>query len=198
MSYKSEIFKEELDYINNNELKELSTRLVEMLPDYTFLIAASSTGKYHPDYCQGIGGLVRHTRAAVRIAQELLRLEMYSSINQYHDYIIIALLLHDGWKHGRVNEDGTYYSHTMQDHPKVCYDWLNELSHTDEFKKYENEIQYIAFLLLTHMGQWNLDHSSGEMFAPKPQTQEQMFVHLCDYLASRKCLEMNFNVKYFD
>ena len=93
MSYKSEVFKIELDYIKNDKMREVATELVEMLPDYTFEIPASASGKYHPSYTSGKGGLVRHTQAAVRIAKELLRLEMYSSINLYHDYIIIALIL---------------------------------------------------------------------------------------------------------
>ena len=46
--------------------------LIDSLPDYFFEVAAASTGKYHPKYAQGEGGLVRHTKAAVKIAYELL------------------------------------------------------------------------------------------------------------------------------
>ena len=196
MSYKTDTFQNELNFIKNDYLRSLSVKLIELLPDYTFKIPASSTGKYHPSYTSGEGGLVRHTKAAVRIAQELLRLEMYSNINKYHDFIIIALLLHDSWKHGLLKEDGSCELYSQSDHSRICCNWLYSLAETEEFKTDKTTLQYIGYLVLTHMGQWNLVYRTGELFAPKPQTQEQMFVHLCDYLASRKCLEMNFDIVY--
>ena len=65
---KEEVFKKELTYIKNNRYKENIKVLINLLPDYFFEIPASSTGKYHPYYATGKGGLVRHTKAAVRIA----------------------------------------------------------------------------------------------------------------------------------
>ena len=56
----------------NDDIKKSVAILIEMLPDYFFHEAASSTGKYHPKYALGDGGLLRHTKAAVRIAYELL------------------------------------------------------------------------------------------------------------------------------
>ena len=99
----------ELNLIQNEQLKTLAQRLVIQLPDYFFEVAASSTGKYHPSYSLGQGGLLRHTKAAVRIAAELLRLEMYSSLKPAQDYIIIALILHDGWKHGKYHLHCTFH-----------------------------------------------------------------------------------------
>ena len=46
--------------------------LIELLPNYFFEVPASSTGKYHPEFALGDGGLIRHTKVAVRIAYELL------------------------------------------------------------------------------------------------------------------------------
>lgn len=183
----------ELNLIQNEQLKTLAQRLVSKLPDYFFTVAASSTGKYHPTYSLGTGGLLRHTKAAVRIAAELLRLEMYSSLKLVQDYIIIALILHDGWKHGHYNEDGTFSQWTKSGHSRICAEWLEK----DCIGLASNEVlNYIASLILTHMGQWNMDYKTGGCFAPKPATQEQCFVHLCDYLASRKCLEMNFDIPF--
>ena len=73
---KEEIFKVEIDYVFNTKLKENLKTLVNLLPDYFFVIEASSTGKYHPSYALGEGGLLRHTKAAVRIAFELLLLTL--------------------------------------------------------------------------------------------------------------------------
>lgn len=190
---KCEAFKEEIDLIQNQQLRTLAQRLIMKLPDYFFEVPASSTGKYHPSYSLGLGGLLRHTKAAVRIAAELLRLEMYSSLKPAQDYIIIALMLHDGWKHGKYNNDGTFSQYTKSNHPTICAEWLTSdcIGLIDE-----SILNYIASLVVTHMGQWNMDYQTGACFAPKPATQEQCFVHLCDYLASRKCLEMNFDIKF--
>lgn len=188
---KLKVFDAELEHISDAN-KELAENLLLGLPDYFFEIAASSTGKYHPSYTNGQGGLVRHTKAAVRIAIELLRLEMYEALVPYKDYIIIALMLHDGWKHGLLKEDGTYAQYTRAEHPKICAEWIMTQTNLAD----EQTLKIIADLVETHMGQWNMGYNNGLTFAPKPSTMGQCFVHLCDYLASRKCLEFNFDVQF--
>ena len=63
---KIEIFNKELSYIKDSRIKESASVLVELIPEYFFIEAASSTGKYHPSFSQGVGGLLRHTKVAVR------------------------------------------------------------------------------------------------------------------------------------
>lgn len=195
MSYKTDAFRTEIDFIRNQNLIKLTEMLVDNIPDYVFKLPASSTGKYHPSYAKGEQGLLRHIKASVRIAQSLMGLEMYANITNCHDYIIMALILHDSLKYGPLKVDGTCSEHTENNHAFLTYNWLMSLIENFEFKPYEDIIKYVAFLILTHMGQWNVDNFTGQMFAPKPQTQEQMFVHLCDYLASRSFLEFDFTKK---
>lgn len=192
-NWKCDMLSTEIELISNPELKTFAQRMINQLPDYFFEVPASSTGKYHPSYTTGKGGLLRHTKAAVRIAAELLRLEMYSALFPIKDQIIIALILHDGWKHGAVNEDGTISQYTLCEHAEYCANWILMTGRTliDEAT-----LANIAHLVLTHMGQWNSNPRTGYVFAPKPLTIDCCFVHLCDYLASRKCLEMNFNVPF--
>src|SRR5574344_1405096 len=101
---KKKIFERELNYINNSKIRTSATTMVELLPDYFFSIEASSTGKYHPEYALGEGGLLRHTKAAVRIAYELLSDpvigDKYTSNEK--DLMLIGLILHDGLKSGEV------------------------------------------------------------------------------------------------
>ena len=59
---KVKTFEKELEYIVDDNIKESSKTMIELLPDYFFHEAASSTGKYHPSYALGDGGLVRHTK----------------------------------------------------------------------------------------------------------------------------------------
>lgn len=181
---KVETFKTELEFISSQEIKDFAIVMIGKLPDYFFKVPASSTGKYHPQYALGEGGLVRHTKSAVRIAKEL-----FTIFPQYNDYqkdcIITALILHDGCKSGK--DGGTY---TVYDHP------LQMVSLIDEFfpaivRASKPYMEDICKLISTHMGQWNKDYKGNEIL-PLPETKTQNFVHMCDYLASRKFLEFNF------
>ena len=58
-------FEIELGYINDEAIQEDCRTMIELLPDYFFEVPASSTGKYHPSYSLGEGGLLRHTKKNV-------------------------------------------------------------------------------------------------------------------------------------
>ena len=87
---KEEYFKEELNYIVDQDIKESLITMINIIPDYFFTIPASSTGKYHPSYATGDGGLLRHTKAAVRMARELFGIYKFPSRTK--DLIIMALI----------------------------------------------------------------------------------------------------------
>lgn len=183
MSYKSECFNNELSTIKNPDIRKFCLDMLEDAPDYFFRVAASSTGKYHPMYALGDGGLVRHTKALVGIANELLCLEEYSFDDDTKDMIRVAGILHDAKKHG---DNGSQY--TIFEHPVVAGEWVMN----SDSKAVDQTIKdKIACMIMSHMGQWNTNkHSSAAL--PKPETREQKFVHLCDYLASRRHLEYIF------
>ena len=48
---------------------------------------------------------------------------------------------------------------------------------------------YIARLCESHSGEWTSTQRSKTVL-PKPENDEQFFVHMCDYLASRSNLDM--------
>lgn len=178
---KIKMFQSELNLIYDENIREQVRNGIAQIDDYFFKIPASSTGKYHPAFALGDGGLVRHTKACVKIAVELLRLEMFQSLLQYNDIIISALIFHDCKKNG----DGEKY--TKSDHPLLACEFLvnNIYIGTSLCCK-------IVPLIKSHMGQWNTDFKTGKEILPKPLTPLQKFVHLCDYLASRKFLEIKF------
>ena len=70
MINKVNVFEKEINYVKNPRYKESAKKLIELLPDYFFEVPASSTGKYHPSFALNNGGLVRHTKVAVRLAYE--------------------------------------------------------------------------------------------------------------------------------
>lgn len=91
-----------LNTITNSDIKEFAMVLLEDMPDYIWHIGASSTGKYHPAYSLGEGGLMRHQIAVVRFLNFFFELEQYNSklTTRQMDLMRVAGLLHDGRKSG--------------------------------------------------------------------------------------------------
>lgn len=190
MNQKTKIltFEKELKWIQNKDIRRFAIEMISALPDYFFEVPASSTGKYHPEYSLGQGGLVRHTKGAMLIAKSLLDLEQYKNefSEEEQDIILTALLLHDGMKHGV--EGGTY---TVATHPTEMVGFINNNEKTYQLLS-ANIVGQICSCIASHMGSWNTDRNGNEIL-PKPKTNMQKFVHLCDFLASRRFLEINFD-----
>ncbi len=184
---KKEIFYDEINYIKDESLRKSLGKLIELLPDYFFKEPATSTGKYHPEYAQGEGGLLRHTKAAVRIGYELLQDLSISKkyTNHEKDLMLMALLLHDGFKKGLVEE-----RYTRFDHPLIAAKII--LDNASEVGLSKEDATFISDAIKTHMGDYTVDYSGNEVLE-KPHTKYQNFVHMCDYLASRKCLILPFD-----
>jgi hypothetical protein len=179
-------FEKELGLIQNPEIKKIAEQGVALLPDYFYHVPASSTGKYHPDYALGDGGLYRHVQASVGIAVDLFRI--YSFTPHEQELIIVSLMLHDGWKQGL---DGS--GNSTHTHPIVASKVLREKVKI-ETPQEADFLEVICSNIETHMGQWSTSKWDKTVL-PTPQTEMQKFVHLCDYLASRKDLEFNFSVR---
>ena len=184
---KKEIFYDEINYIKDESLRKSLGELIELLPDYFFKEPAASTGKYHPSYAQGEGGLLRHTKAAVRIGYELLQdLSIGKKYTDHEkDLMLMALLLHDGFKKGLVEEKYTRFDHPLIA-SKVVLDNASKVGLSSE------DAKFISDAIKTHMGDYTVDYNGNEVLE-KPHSKYQNFVHMCDYLASRKCLLVPFD-----
>lgn len=184
---KIEIFSAEINYIKNADLKESLKLIVDKLPDYFFYEAASSTGKYHPKYALGDGGLLRHSKAATKIGLELLNNPLIGSkySPREKDMLLLSLLVHDGLKRGLTEE-----KYTRVDHPILMANFI--LDNYQTFKLNLEDAKFISDVIKTHMGPYNTDFN-GNVVLETPKNKYQSFVHMCDYLASRKCLEVPFD-----
>lgn len=132
----------------------------ECVPLEVFIQPASMSGKYHPKYSLGVGGLLRHIKASMVLAKGLLPLYHFTASDA--DYMLAALALHDIAKPDKL-------------HPLMVEPLLDPLK-----EEYYGEIERIIPLIESHMGQWD---QFGKL--PQPKSSMQSFVHLCDYLASR-------------
>ena len=185
---KQDYFKKEYSYIKKQKYVDNLKIMVELLPDYFFEVPASSTGKYHPEFSLGNGGLLRHSKFAAKLAYEMYNDESITgTFNQDEkDLMIFALLLHDGLKSGLKKEEYTRF-----DHPILMANYIRD--NKDKLTLTDNEVEFIATCIETHMGPWTTDYK-GEEVLKKPVNKYQKFVHMCDFLASRKFI----NTKYQD
>ena len=184
---KIKVFEKEISYIKKDKYKKSIKELISILPDYFFNVPATSTGKYHPSFAQGKCGLVRHTKVAVRMAYEMY---MDSSItgaytNNEKDLMIMSLIMHDGLKSGLEKEDFTRF-----DHPILVGNYIKE--NRDKLDLTDKEIDFMVNVISSHMGPWNTSNYS-DVVLPKPETSRQRFVHMCDFLASRKVFNVEFD-----
>ena len=159
--YGMELLQPYIDNIKHKNIKNFVTEALSYVQDSFFCLPASSSGKYHPTYSLGVGGLVRHTAAALYFAEELFPLYKFDSKQQ--DYIRAALILHDTKKPSKT-------------HPIEVKLMLEPLR-----DRYGNTFDMVIPLVESHMGQWDY---FGKF--PRPKSSTEKFVHLCDYLASRK------------
>ena len=186
---KISVFENELALINDKDIQSFTEKCILKTPDYFYHVPASSTGKYHPEYSLGDGGLIRHTKALVYFAKELLSLEYNQErfTSTERDIIISAGILHDSFKHGDSEQQ-----YSIANHPVVAADHILEWAEEGE-KEYA---KIISDCIRSHMGQWNTDYKTKKEIMPKPQTDIEMFVHECDYLASRKPVIVKFENYY--
>ena len=184
---KVKVFEKEFLYIKDADIRKDAEYLIGSLPDYYFEVDASSTGKYHPKYAQGPGGLSRHVKSAVKMAVELLADPSIGGIysDRDKDLIYLSLLIHDGLKYGKVKEQYTRF-----DHPILISEFAEE--NKDKLKMTEEDIKKVRGAVASHMGPWNTSQYS-DVVLPIPKAPIEKFVHMCDYLASRRFILLEFD-----
>lgn len=184
---KALVFNTELNYIADDKIRDSALYLLELLPDYFYTMQASFSSFPHPDFALGEGGLVRHTKAAVRIAVELFRDNIFNTFEfkeHSQDLIIMALLLHDGFKQGLSASGQAVFEHSL-----LASQFI--LEHISELPMLEVDALYVSKMVAAHMGPWNVNQT-GKIILPIPSSDEEKFVHACDYLASRGFINMKF------
>ena len=184
---KLKVFEVEFKYIKDDDIRKDAEYLISNLPDYYFEVDASSTGKYHPKYASGKGGLSRHVKSAVKMAISMFEDpcigDKYSQRDK--DLVVLALLIHDGLKYGKIKEQYTRF-----DHPILISDFVEE--NKDNLNMNEDDISKVRSAVASHMGPWNTS-SYSDVVLPLPKTAMEKFVHLCDYLASRRFIVLEFD-----
>lgn len=176
-----------IDEINDIDNRRFARYLLDRVPDYFFIVPASSSGKYHPQNDLGEGGLVRHSISVLRMLEHLLEPEGYFDFtDEQKDLLKIAALFHDCMKSG-TQEEYENNQRTKFLHPLYAANFIMTTAIENEYP-YEKAL-FIYDAVIAHMGQWNKNKNESGML-PTPTTMSQKVLHLADYLASRKDINM--------
>jgi len=186
---------EEIDTLQDEENRRFANNLLANVPDYFFTVPASSSGKYHPQNDLGVGGLVRHSISVARMLDHLLEPEGYYNFSdEQKELLKIAALFHDCMKSG-TQEEYEKNEHTKFLHPLYAANYIMNIAIVSRYS-YEKAL-FIYNAVISHMGQWNTSKMEGGEL-PKPVAPAQKILHMADYLASRKDINMEFDEVYFD
>lgn len=185
-----QIFDPILDTFENEDIKQfMIEKCMPMIPQYFWEAPASSSFKYHPAYAVTVPlGLAKHTVALVRILNHMFAVESVGSqfTSRERDLLRVAGLMHDTRKSG-TQEEYQRSKWTKFDHPILAAEVIKNLGGLPQ-----TEIDLIAHVIESHMGQFNTNKKDPDVVLPKPEDKYQIIVHLADYLASRKDIELIF------
>lgn len=172
----STYFEREIQNIESEDLRDFVRFFFnEKVGAWFFESGASASGKYHPEFTKGHGGLVRHTRAVEWVCEELLRMSSYAYMKaEYKDYARVACLLHDTRKYGSGDTEN---KDCYKDHGKLAADAVCEA--WEEFWGGVRCPELLTMAIRSHMGQWVEDRDD------RPFTNIDRLVHMADYIASR-------------
>lgn len=171
---------EDFANIQNIQLRDTVIKYFQdVVPEYFWTVPASLSGKYHSCFDAGKGGLVRHTRMCVMVADELIRLDRFSVVNA--DLLCAAMLMHDSFKNGSSG------SHYHADHPRLAADAWTAFAHDVKLPK--TIIDPIRYAIAWHSGQWSGPSTRENFDKPKEYSSIIECAHLADYIASRNIFD---------
>jgi len=177
-----EVFKDELNLISSKPLRDFVVECYNgYCPSSYWTVATSTTGKYHPAFVNGEGGLIVHVKYAIWWAQHLVRAfpNLHSSAS---DEIIAALLLHDLLKNGKASMGDRPRNITLTHGIHLAVDVAE-----DRREKLNVEEERVLAAIGGHMGVWTEPKSFACWNISDPKTNNiATIVHLADYAAAQK------------
>lgn len=188
---KISIFKEVLEKFETEEIRLYCEDMIGLIPDDSLVLPSSTSLKYHNATQCRLWGNAYHLVMVAEVCNYFLGLE--HNINKFpkekqRDCIRAASILHDAIKLGF---NGSQYS--LFTHPVIAADWIKETVVEHDIKQALKD--YIGGLCASHSGQWNTSNRSKEVL-PKPETEEQMLIHMCDYISSRNNIDMTYSEEF--
>lgn len=176
-----------LNKFETDEIRDYCADMIKEIPDYIFTIPSSTSFKYHnKTQCQPHGQIF-HILMFAEVMNYVLGLEYVKekTNERQRDCLRCTPIFHDAIKCGL---NGSQY--TVHEHPMLAGEWVRNTSVEHDVDA--DTKAYIARLCESHSGEWTSTKRSKTVL-PKPENDEQFFVHMCDYLASRSNLDMTYS-----
>ncbi len=165
-----------LDYRITIELRVFTETFLQEVPQDFWTAPASSSGKHHPSFTLGTGGLLRHTMLVMYLANE------FSTLFQLNDndrqLAVVAACLHDTYKGGYTQPWG----HTVKDHANLAAVALYEAGLETGL---EEDVLQIARAVECHMALW----SNEVPIRIRDMDPISQVVAIADYTAARKMID---------
>ena len=184
---KVKVFGGLLNKFETDEIRDYCADMIKEIPDYIFTIPSSTSFKYHnKTQCQPHGQIF-HILMFAEVMNYVLGLEYVKekTNERQRDCLRCTPIFHDAIKCGL---NGSQY--TVHEHPMLAGEWVRNTSVEHDVDA--DTKAYIARLCESHSGEWTSTKRSKTVL-PKPENDEQFFVHMCDYLASRSNLDMTYS-----
>lgn len=184
---KVKVFEGLLNKFETDEIRDYCADMIKEIPDYIFTIPSSTSFKYHnKTQCQPHGQIF-HILMFAEVMNYVLGLEYVKekTNDRQRDCLRCTPIFHDAIKCGL---NGSQY--TVHEHPMLAGEWVRNTSVEHDVDA--DTKAYIARLCESHSGEWTSTKRSKTVL-PKPENDEQFFVHMCDYLASRSNLDMTYS-----
>lgn len=180
MDYSKKTLNELLSYevaqIDDDDIRNFVKMTLDSVDPIHRIKPASSTGKYHPKYASGEGGLIRHTKVVVRNVIELIRAT--PAVESEKDELIAAAIIHDMWKY----PEGRDHEFTAFDHPALGGQWCKD-----------HGFETIGRLVAAHQGIWTTSRQMPGFENGQPRKFDEWVLHYADYFASRAYLACDFD-----
>jgi hypothetical protein len=176
---KRNFFIKELNSITEPNVREFVGIVLDGTGEWFYHDPASTSGKYHPAYALGDGGLMRHTRAVAYWVCELVRSELFNVNPHQTNLLIAAAIMHDIRKH---TADGGY----IAKHARASHDLILQTQREHPELITTEDAKYMADAVSTNMGIWGV--RDGER---KPTSDSEKLLHIADLMASRKEVFVN-------
>lgn len=178
-------FKKFLETFETDEMRNYCEDMIKLMKDDMFRIPSSTSLKYHNATQCKPGGHTYHVIMTCTVLNYILGLEYikkkYPKPKQ-RDCFRVAMCLHDavktGWNGGK---------YTVHEHPILAAEWI-------EKTEVEHDIdprlkKYIGRLVASHSGEW-VSSPRSSVVLPAIENDEQLLIHIGDYLSSRNNLDM--------
>lgn len=173
---KHEVFKPELELIEDALIREWVIRTLEIVPEEFYKVPASRTGKYHPTCSLGEGGLVVHVKRVVYVCYRLSG--GWNIKGRDRDIALAACILHDIAKAGFNSCYQDYENHPINAEKYFAKSVWPEVG--------DNTYELIRDAVKYHMGCWTPKSIAKPL---GKYSAIQLLVYTSDYIAATKLFE---------